>query len=173
MAWLGHNELINRSILKNILMGVIVWNKSWIYLLFMLPCSEIWVIAGSGNGLLPDGTKPLPETKLTTSNHQWGPVAFTWEQFHLNAQDSSPWDEFENYWFKITATSPRDHWVKELPHWYPEVSLSYFSAGVSDKRVILDYFYWWCICFNGLILSEICENKTIELLNLDPKCEKR
>ena len=35
---------------------------------------------GSGNGLLPDGTKPLPEPMLTY--HQWGSVAFTWEQFH-------------------------------------------------------------------------------------------
>ena len=30
------------------------------------------------NGLLPDGTKPLPESKLT----QWGLVPFTWRQFH-------------------------------------------------------------------------------------------
>ena len=26
---------------------------------------EIWVNIGSGNGLLPDGTKPLPEQMLT------------------------------------------------------------------------------------------------------------
>ena len=30
--------------------------------------AEIWVNIGSGNGLLPDGTKPLPEPMLT--NHQ-------------------------------------------------------------------------------------------------------
>ena len=30
--------------------------------------TEIWVNIGSGNGLLPDGTKPLPERML--SNHQ-------------------------------------------------------------------------------------------------------
>ena len=29
---------------------------------------EIWVNIGSGNGLLPDGTKPLPEPMLT--DHQ-------------------------------------------------------------------------------------------------------
>ena len=40
----------------------------------------IWVNLGSGNGLLPDGTKPLPEPKLT---FHWGwSAAFTWEQFH-------------------------------------------------------------------------------------------
>ena len=31
---------------------------------------------GSGNGLLPDSTKSLPEPMLT--NDQWGVVAFTW-----------------------------------------------------------------------------------------------
>ena len=30
----------------------------------------IWVNIGSGNGLLPDGTKPLPEPMLT--DDQWG-----------------------------------------------------------------------------------------------------
>ena len=35
---------------------------------------------GSGNGLLPDGTKSLPEPMLT--NHERCSVAFTKEQFH-------------------------------------------------------------------------------------------
>ena len=30
--------------------------------------TEIWVNIGSGNGLVPDGTKPLPEPMLT--DHQ-------------------------------------------------------------------------------------------------------
>ena len=34
--------------------------------------TEIWVNIGSGNGLLPDGTKPLPEPLL--NDHQWSPV---------------------------------------------------------------------------------------------------
>ena len=42
----------------------------------------IWVNTGSGNGLLPDGIKPLPEPMLT--NHQRGPLAFSWGQFHRN-----------------------------------------------------------------------------------------
>ena len=42
--------------------------------------TEILVNIGSGNGSLPDGTEPLPEPKLT--NHQLGPVAFIWGQFH-------------------------------------------------------------------------------------------
>ena len=36
----------------------------------------ITVNIGSGNGLLPDGTKPLPEPMLTY--HQEGPVTFIW-----------------------------------------------------------------------------------------------
>ena len=40
---------------------------------------------GSGNGLLPDGNKPLPEPMLI--NHQWGLVAFTWGRFHVSISD--------------------------------------------------------------------------------------
>ena len=47
------------------------------------PSDAIWrqilVNIGSGNGLLPDGTKPLPEPMLT--DHQWSPVTFIWGQF--------------------------------------------------------------------------------------------
>ena len=37
-----------------------------------------WVNNGSGNGLLPDGTKPLPEPMLT---YQHGLLTFIYEQF--------------------------------------------------------------------------------------------
>ena len=42
--------------------------------------TEILVNIGSGNGLLPDGTKPLPEPMLT--DHQLSPVTFILGQFH-------------------------------------------------------------------------------------------
>ena len=42
--------------------------------------TPIWVNIGSGNGLLPDSTKPLPEPMLTY--HQWGPMKITWGKFH-------------------------------------------------------------------------------------------
>ena len=42
--------------------------------------TEIWVNIGSGNGLLPDGTKPLPEPMLI--DRQWGPMTFIFGQFH-------------------------------------------------------------------------------------------
>ena len=42
--------------------------------------TEIWVNIGSGNGLLPDSTKPLPQPMLT--DHQWGPMTFILGEFH-------------------------------------------------------------------------------------------
>ena len=42
--------------------------------------TEIWVNIGSGNSLLPDGTKPLHEPMLT--DPQWSPVTFISGQFH-------------------------------------------------------------------------------------------
>ena len=38
-----------------------------------------WVNIGSGNGLLPDCTKPLSEPML--SYHQWCPLTIAWRQF--------------------------------------------------------------------------------------------
>ena len=40
----------------------------------------VWLNTGSGDGLLPNGPKQVPEPVLT--NHQWGSVTFTWEQFY-------------------------------------------------------------------------------------------
>ena len=50
---------------------------------------------GSGNGLLPDSTKPLPEPLLT--NHQWGSVAFPETNFTECTQDMNSQNEFEKY----------------------------------------------------------------------------
>ena len=38
--------------------------------------TEIWIKIGSGNGLLPDGNKPVPEPM--TTNHQGDLMAFLW-----------------------------------------------------------------------------------------------
>ena len=43
-----------------------------------------WVNIGSGNGLLPDGTKPMPEPMLLS--HWWDPVAFSLEHFHTECR---------------------------------------------------------------------------------------
>ena len=51
--------------------------------------TEIWVNIGSGNGLLPDGTKPLPEPMLTY--HQKGWVTFIWGQVHKPSTTEIIW----------------------------------------------------------------------------------
>ena len=65
---------------------------------------EAWVNIGSGNGLLPDGTKPLPEPMLT--GHHWSPVASILGQFHNRCFCHQPLT-FENYISKISFKFPR------------------------------------------------------------------
>ena len=67
-----------------------------------------WVNIGSGNGLLPDGTKPLPEPLLT--NYQSCLVTFTPGQFHKKIKITIP-NMLSNYHFNITVISSRGQWV--------------------------------------------------------------
>ena len=48
--------------------------------LMMPQVTRIWVNIGSGNDLLPDGAKPLPEPMLIYN--QEGPTAFIWGHYH-------------------------------------------------------------------------------------------
>ena len=48
---------------------------------------QILVNIGSDNGLVPEGTKPLPVPMLTY--HPQDPVLFSRKQFRANAQDIS------------------------------------------------------------------------------------
>ena len=75
------------------------------------PSDAIWQ-QRSGSTLAPDGTKPLPEPMLT--NHQRVLVAFPWGQLHRGCSRYLSWYAFENYWFEITATTPRDQWVNKI-----------------------------------------------------------
>ena len=59
------------------------------------PCDAIYGNIGSGNGLVPDGTKPLP-----------GPVPPE-TSFTGSAEDVNSWYEFEKYPYKITSNHPR------------------------------------------------------------------
>ena len=59
---------------------------------------------GSGNCLLPDGTKPLLKPMLTC--HQWGPITFIWGQFHKKY----PSHQSFKIILKIT--------FQKLPSWY-------------------------------------------------------
>ena len=78
---------------------------NWLYPGYCHMTSQNMLNIGSGNGLVPSGTKPLPEPMLT--NQLWGLVTFTiyWKcsryiYIYIRYQ-------FENDSFKITATSPR------------------------------------------------------------------
>ena len=74
--------------------------------------TEIWVNIGSGNGLLPDDTKPLPEPMLT--DHQWSPMTFILGQFnkkYLNYQSLKS----ENYMSKISFKLPWGQWAENSP----------------------------------------------------------
>ena len=69
--------------------------------------THIWVNMSSGNGLMPDDTKPLCNSVFI--NCKGYLVIFTFGQY---AEETHPWYEFQNYLFKITDTSPIGQWVK-------------------------------------------------------------
>ena len=71
---------------------------------------EIWVNIGSGNGLLPDGTKPLPDPMLTSY------YAILWHSLESNMKKSTEatifYNESDNHsyhTFDINATSKLNH----------------------------------------------------------------
>ena len=88
--------------------NIILQNLSHIGLV-MLMATLIWVNIGSGKGLLPDGTRPLPEPMLT--DQPWNLVTYTWGNFTGNTQDIYPWYGFE---------TPRGQWVNILQS-YPHI----------------------------------------------------
>ena len=71
--------------------------------------SGIWVKIGSGNGLLPDGTKPLPEPMWTY--HQWFPLTFIWGHYrkqNLKLHFYTPvWNPFAKRTYNAMAMSVR------------------------------------------------------------------
>ena len=98
---------------------IVLYNGRWQLenghklLVNLLCCGEaiwwqIWINIGSGNGLLPDSTKPLPESMLT--NHLWGLVVFTSQEM-CNIYIYIYSYDFENYSLKITAAPPSGKWV--------------------------------------------------------------
>ena len=76
-----------------------------------------WVNTDSSNGMLPSGTKPLPEPILT--EHQWGSVAFSWEAisyelFKIEIHEEIYEVSSKNYTFKITATHTDYEWCQAI-----------------------------------------------------------
>ena len=64
----------------------------------------IWDNIGPGNGLLPHGTKQLPETVDL--------LLLRLCSIHLRT--TIQYKEFENYTFKFASSSPRNQWVKTM-----------------------------------------------------------
>ena len=113
--------------------------------------SEILVNTGSGNGLLPDGTKPLPEPMLTL--HYWGSVAVIWEQFYSKHPSYYSDELVWNFSSKIIVRSSRGQWVNEaivgnleadqLRHWWLHVAYSV-------DHTSLFIFFIFCSCYGSL-----------------------
>ena len=86
----------------------------------------------SGNGLLPDGTKPLPEPMLT--NHQWSLVAFNWGHFHgkclRNLSLIPVWKVV------IFSLQPNFPGANELTDW-PLEDVAFDSKYIILKRVLV------------------------------------
>ena len=120
---------------------------------------EILVNTGSGNGLLPDGTKPLPEPMLTY--HQQGSVAFIWGHHHRRFEDTHQWSKIENYTYKITLSYTGGQWVNmhiELLHdimtcldWTLLVLIS-FKRNINLRLII--YHFWHGDGTGGLNLPQ-------------------
>ena len=86
--------------------------------------SDILLNTVSGNGLLPNDTKPLTKPIILTHN-QRDPLVFIVDIVYLNTQDINPHVSFEIYAFEITAASPRGQWwrhqMETFPRYWPSV----------------------------------------------------
>ena len=98
----------------------------------------------SSNGLLPDGTKPLPEPVLI--NHQWGHSPKG--NFMGNAQDIYPWTSLKIINFKVTIVSPKLIWGSwctcDFVHvWHMPLSLP------GDGGAYAQWFHpeWMCMTY--------------------------
>ena len=67
--------------------------------------SKNLVSIGSGYGLVPDGTKPLPEPKLT--NHQSDPQKHTWKKFSRILDMTYNWKCYSYYSTQFINASTR------------------------------------------------------------------
>ena len=91
---------------------------------------------GSGNDLLPNGTKPLPRPMFT--NNRRGLVPFTWGQFHGKCSSYLSLVSGWNNWFDITVASPRGQWVNTLR---PRQNGRHFPDDIS-KWIFLNENAW-------------------------------
>ena len=121
---------------------------------------------GSSYGLVPDGTKPLPEPMLTC--HLWGPMTITWEQFHSEypRHYSAEWISKSNFWNycfishgqSVKLALARHQWCVNFQlghwtgnyHWLVEILWSWNSltAFIEFKTCVA--------CLSSILSSKIC-----------------
>ena len=93
--------------------------------------TQIWVNIGSGNGLLPDGTKPLPEPMFIVY-HQWGLLTITSGLFPKRDLSHQSLKLAENYLFKIPFKFPRHKGVNIS---LASLFISHSTAHIHPHRV--------------------------------------
>ena len=90
--------------------------------------TQNWVNIGSGNGLEPDGTKPIPEPMLTY--HQWDLLAFTWGKFHQKCS---------RYLSLIWVWKLLIHYYDHISQWpMSQLDISLNSYTIITSKVIPD-----------------------------------
>ena len=99
MAWRRPGDgSLSEPMMVSLLTHICVTRPQWVNSLWPSDAiwQQIWVNIGSGNGLLPDGTKPLPEPMLTNRH----PPEMLWHScdgnFTVNVPDIYAWYKFEN-----------------------------------------------------------------------------
>ena len=103
---------------------------------------QTWVNISSGNGLLPDGTKPLPEPML--NHHQKGGVTFIWGQFHKILQVSITKIGLKITQLKFLLKSPREQWVKNIFNQWP--------------------LGWWSLWFKQMLIGVCLHNDVLHTM---------
>ena len=99
--------------------------------------TQNWVNISSGNGLLPEGTKPSPEHVLTS--HWWGFERLPESNFIVSAKAILLYNEFANHTFKITAKSPKlisfYEWMLYL--WFSDITAFYWKTGCLELSLMV------------------------------------
>ena len=112
-------------------------------------------------GLLPEGTKSLPEPMLTNSLRPSDAIwwwhrslstlaltELTEDNFSGNAKDISHWGEFENYKIKITGSSPRGRctnhqWGLVLFTWLLKIYLEDYHLDITAASIRVQLVTHW------------------------------
>ena len=113
--------------------------------------TEILVNIGSANGLLPVGTKPLAEPKLTY--HKQGSVAST--NFTSTTQDINPFNRFRYYTFKLLSHLPGASVLTLYRLNHVENNIKMFICFHNIISNINDFLFIQCYCisFNSSFIT--------------------